>query len=925
MRRVRSRAALALLALALLALAPASAQAAFGVSSVTTTATNRDGTLDFRAGSHPFEYTVDVAMQQNASHLPEGTLRNLVVNLPRGFVGDPLAVPRCGRAEFEGPEPECPNSTAIGVAHVRGSGGIDAVSPIYNLVPAPGVPASFGFSVIEKSSYQLASVRSGGDYGVTITDDTIPTSIPIVSLSETIWGVPAESSHDAERGHCAAREKGSLCPSGAAPLPFLTLPTSCSGPLLTTVQAESLEAPGILTSPVAAFSTDGGGAPAGLVGCEKPAFKPSVVVQPSAGTADSPTGLQFHLHIPQNENPEGIATSELKSTTVSLPPGLAVDPSAADGLAACSEAQIGLEGGQPARCPAASKVGSVQIKTPLLENPLPGAVYLARQGENPYHSLLALYLTVYDPVSGVVVKLPGKVTPDPLTGRLSATFEENPQLPFEDLVVEFFGGPRATLTTPPTCGSYTTETDLIPWTSPAGADAHPSDSFRIEAGAGGGACASTEAQLPNQPTFEAGTVTPLAGSYSPFVLKVVRENGTQRIDRIDATLPDGLLGRIAGVASCSDVQIGQAASRRSLGEGALEQSSPSCPSSSEVGTVTVGVGSGAPYYVHGNVYLAGPYKGAPLSLEIVTPAVAGPFDLGTVAVRTALYVNESTAQIHAVSDQIPSILAGIPLDVRSIALEMNRPQFTLNPTSCGAMAVIGSTTSTLGQSVALQNRFQVGGCNGLAFKPELKLAFTGATKRTGFPAVKAVLTQPKGQNANLAGAQVILPKGMLIANAHINSPCTRVQFNSTPIPGGGCPAKSILGTAKVWTPLLEKPEEGNVYFRSNGGERQLPDLAVALRGQIPLQLVGFVDSVGKKGAEVRRVRTRFQSLPDAPVSRFELKLSGGKKGLLQNSKNLCKVSDKANFALTGQNGAVHDTEPKVQVACGKGKKSGRSR
>jgi hypothetical protein len=248
---------------------------------------------------------------------------------------------------------------------------------------------------------------------------------------------------------------------------------------------------------------------------------------------------------------------------------------------------------------------------------------------------------------------------------------------------------------------------------------------------------------------------------------------------------------------------------------------------------------------------------------------------------------------------------------------MDKPEFTLNPTNCQAKTVTGAISTLTGASSALSQPFAVGGCKGLQFAPELKLAFTGQTKRLGNPAVKAVLTQPKGQNANVSGATVILPKGMFIDQAHISNPCTRVQFNSTPVPGAGCPAKSILGTAKVWTPLLEKPEEGNVYFRSNGGERELPDLAVALRGQIPLQLLGFVDSVGKKGSEVRRVRSRFLNLPDAPVSRFELKLSGGKKGLLENSKNLCELSDKAKFQLTGQNGATNDTEPKVQVKCGK--------
>ena len=427
--------------------------------------------------------------------------------------------------------------------------------------------------------------------------------------------------------------------------------------------------------------------------------------------------------------------------------------------------------------------------------------------------------------------------------------------------------------------------------------------------------------MPNAPSFEAGTTTPLAGAYSPFVLKLSRENGSQQIHALNVTLPPGLTGKLAGLKECSDAQIAVAERRKTAGEGALEKADPSCPQTSEIGVVTVGAGSGTPLFVQGHAYLAGPYKGAPLSMVIVTPAVAGPFDLGTVVVRAALYVNESSAQISVKSDPIPSILEGIPLDVRSIAVQINRNQFTLNPTSCEPMSLTGEALSPIG-TASLSQRFQVGGCNGLEFQPTLKLLFSGQTKRTGNPAVKGVLTQPKGENANVAGVTVLLPRGMLIDNSHINNPCTRVQFNSTPVPGGGCPSKSILGSAKVWTPLLEAPESGNVYFRSNGGERKLPDLVVALRGKIPLQLVGFIDSVGKKGAEVRRVRARFLGLPDAPVSRFELKLSGGKRGLLENSKNLCTAGDQAKFQLVAQNGKTLQTEPKVQVGgCHKKKTS----
>jgi hypothetical protein len=479
------------------------------------------------------------------------------------------------------------------------------------------------------------------------------------------------------------------------------------------------------------------------------------------------------------------------------------------------------------------------------------------------------------------------------------------------------------LITPQACGEYSTVAKLYPFSAPGSATVRTAP-FKITSGANGGSCVSGESQMPAHPTFESGATSPLAGAYSPFIFRVKRSDGEQRFSSISATLPSGLLGRIAGVPYCSDTAIANAGGRTQEGGGGQENASPSCPSASQVGTVNVAAGAGSqPYNVQGKAYLAGPYKGAPLSLEIITPAIAGPFDLGSVAVRTALYVNETTAQIRAVSDQLPTILHGIPLDVKTISLNMDKPEFTLNPTNCQAKTVTGSLTTLTGASASLSNPFAVGGCKGLAFKPQLKLAFTGQTKRLGHPAVKAVLTQPKGQNANVSGATVILPKGMFIDQAHVDNPCTRVQFNSGALPGEACPPKSILGTAKVWTPLLGAPEEGKVYFRSNGGERELPDLAVALRGQIPLQLVGFIDSVGKKNAEVRRVRSRFLGLPDAPVSRFELKLSGGKKGLLINSKDLCKVSDQAKFQLTGQNGATHDTEPKVQVRCGKkGKKKG---
>lgn len=908
------------------------AQAAFGVNSFSATAVNQDGSVDLEAGSHPYEYVVHFALNTNSAGELEGIMRELSLDLPPGLVGDPQAIPRCSGAAFEGLQVSCPGNSQVGIVEAKAEGLAFTFVDLYNMAAPQGAAARIAGSLFETSSFLDASLRPS-DYGVSVSDVSLPTTkAKIQSVTARIWGVPANAGHDALR-QCRGPE-GELvngCSSDVGPVPYLTLPTSCTGPLRSTLTVRSVAEPTIGRS-ATTESRDSGGNFAGLGSCGKVPFNPTISVQAESNAASSPSGLHVDLHVPQSLAATIPATAHLKNATVTLPSGLALNPSTANGLAAC--ALLGAEGinlpgspepaeGEPAKCPTASQVGTVEVDTPVLDHSVPGTVYIARQFENPFHSLLALYIAVDDPITGIVAKIPGKVEPNPATGQLTATFVNNPQLPFEDLKFNFEGGPRAPLTTPALCGTYTTETDLTPWSTPEGVDAFPSDSFQISRGAQGGPCPKSEAEMPNAPSFESGTTTPLAGTYSPFVLKLSRENGTQQIRALNVTLPPGLTGKLAGLTECTNPQIEAAEKRGNPGDGALEKASPSCPAGSEIGVVNVGAGSGSPLYVQGHAYLAGPYKGAPLSMVIITPAVAGPFDLGVVAVRSAFFINESTAQITVKSDPIPTILQGIPLDIRSIAVQINRNQFTLNPTSCEPMSLLGEALSPVSAS-KLSQRFQVGGCKGLEFKPTLKLFFSGQTKRTGNPAVKAVLTQPKGENANVSGVTAILPKGMLIDNAHISNPCTRVQFNSTSVPGEGCPAKSILGSAKVWTPLLDQPEQGKVYFRSNGGERKLPDLVVALRGKVPLQLVGFIDSVGKKGAEVRRVRSRFLNAPDAPVSRFELKLLGGKKGLLENSKNLCTAGGRAKFQLVGQNGKTEQTEPKVQVSCGKkGKKGGK--
>lgn len=902
----------------------------FGISSFSMETIDAEGNQDVAAGAHPYELVTQfsfpsVSLPGRIGVPGEATPKDIRVALPPGLIGDPTATPLCRPYDLF--HASCSGSTQVGTIFLV-TGRAEYEVGVYDLVPQDGVATQLGAHFnADANAYIDASIRTGTDYGIESASLNLAAPESVVAVKLTLWGVPAESSHDGSRAcpRPGSLTEGGPCSSGAVLKPFLRNPTSCSGPLTATMSVDSWEEPGEFLTRQTQLQ--------GIENCGRVPFKPTLELHPTATSTDSPSGLIADLHIPQSTDPEGLGTADLRDAKVTLPEGLSVDPSSANGLGACSSAQIDLHGPDPASCPDAAKIGTVEIETPLVEHPLPASIYLATPFDNPFDSLLAIYIAVDDPQTGVVVKLAGHVEADPQTGRLTTTFDQNPQLPFEDLKLEFFEGPKAPLRTPQTCGTYQVTSRLTPWSAPEGATATPSSSFSIGRAAGGGGCPTSASQLPHTPSFEAGMVAPTAGSYSPFVLHLARADGTQELGKIETTLPEGLLAKIAGVSECSNADIAKAESRSHPNEGAVEQASPSCPASSEVGTVKVGAGAGPqPYYASGHAYLAGPYEGAPLSLVVITPAVAGPFDLGSVVVRAALHVDPLSAQVTAVSDPIPHILAGIPLDVRSISLELNRSQFTVNPTNCGAKEIAGKATSLLGNVALIKSPFAAANCASLAFKPQLKLSFSGPTKRTGNPAIKAVLTQPKGANANIAGATVILPTGMLIDQAHINDPCTRVQFNSTAVPGEGCPAGSVLGSAKVWTPLLEAPEEGKVYFRSNGGERQLPDLVVALQGKIPVQLVGFIDSVGKKGAEVRRVRSRFQSVPDAPVSRFELKLAGGKRGLIENSENLCTAGDRATYLVTGQNGKTYDTEPKIGVSCpgkkkspGKKQKGGRAK
>ena|GEM_PF-280187 len=871
-----------------------------------------------QAGGHPFSAGAEFGFTEHirSERLPLGPAGLRAVNgfahlirtdVPPGFIGNPQAAPElCPSIGQVTAKPSaCPAGSVVGGITLETSEASPKNQPVYAMEPEAGTPAQFAFAI---STLGLAfsltpELRPSEGYAIRLISSPPPKTPELFGADVTLCGFGGKSAISTDPGNSGETEFQG-CRKADEPnafeRPFLTLPTKCGDPASSTtkISADTWEDQGNFAE--AEFSVPE------VTGCAGLEFDPKLKARPTTNAADSPTGLEVDLNIPQNEDPEGTATAHLKKTVVTLPEGLVVNPSGANGLGACSEAQLGMSGGvpnnDPVACPNASKVGTVQVTTPILDHPLPGSLYVATPHANPFGSLLALYLAVESPRDGLTIKLPGKVELDPATGRVTSTFDQNPQAPVEDVQLKVRGGAAAPLRTPTACGKYTTTSSLTPWSAPeSGPPATPKDNWSISKGAGGSACVSSP---PNKPSFEAGTTSPLAGTYSPFVLKLRREDGAQNFSAVSVTPPPGLLGKLAGIPYCAEGSIAAAQSK----SGKEEQSAPSCPDASQVGSVIAAAGAGpGPYQATGKAYLAGPYKGAPLSLAIITPAVAGPFDLGNVVTRVALRIDPETARITAVSDPLPQILEGIPLDIRSVTVSMDRPGFTLNPTSCDPMEVTGELTSSLGQTAPLTNRFQVGECTRLGFKPGLRIKLKGGTKRAGHPALTATVTYPKGAYANIASASVALPHSEFLDQGHIQTICTRVQFAAD-----ACPARAIYGKATATTPLLDAPLSGPVYLRSSS--HKLPDLVVDLRGQIHVALVGRIDSV--KGG----IRTTFESVPDAPVSKFTLQMQGGKKGLLENSRDICRSVNRATAEFTGQNGRVKQFKPELKAKCA-GKKA----
>ncbi len=881
-----------------------------------------------QAGAHPFSFRIgagiDMSIHPETGYIqPPENLRNVKVALPPGLVLNPAATPKCAEAQLE--TNECPADSAVGFfgtsTTVFGFPDAGEPSPIFNVVAPPGTASSFSFNALGLGFFfhVLGGVDAADNYTLEGETKDITQLGGIDAFTFDFWGNTSDPAHDHVRGEVCGYGSSHYalsCPVPADPTPFVSMPSACSGSLSAEATATSWQSGA--TASTSAETTDAEGNPVGVTGCEALEFQPTLKARPTTNVADSPSGLEVDLHVPQNESQATLATANLKDATVTLPKGVTINPSGGNGLQACSSSQIGLAspiGRTPIRfdeaqpsCPDAARLGTVEVDTPLVEHPLPGAVYIATPYDNPFGSFLAIYIVVDDPATGVLVKLAGEVSADPQTGQLTATFSENPELPVEDFKLDFFGGPGGTLRTPAACGTYVTTSSLVPWSAPeSGPPATPEDHWSIEQGPSG-ACPAKESEQPSSPSFDAGTVSPLAGASSPLVVNLRRADGTQQFSSLTLTPPEGLLGKLAGISYCPEAALKQA----EASSGREEEAHPSCPQASYVGSVSVAAGAGpAPYYAPGKAYLTGPYKGAPLSLAIVTPATAGPFDLGTVVVRTALYVNRTTAQITAVSDPIPTILKGIPLDVRSVQVRLDRPEFTLNPTSCDPSSFGGTLMSAFGLATPLQSRFQLGECGRLGFKPKMTLSLKGGIKRGKHPALTATL-EPRAGDANLASISVALPHSEFLAQEHIRTVCTRVQFAANE-----CPAESVYGTATVQTPLLSYPLSGPVYLRSSSNT--LPDLVPDLKGPasqpIELEADGRTDSV--HGG----IRNSFEYIPDAPFTKLTLQLQGANKGLLVNSTNICARPQMATVKYTAHNGDTYEAHPVLKAQCPKKRKS----
>jgi hypothetical protein len=912
---------------------------------------------------------------------PTRDVKDIVVDLPPGLLGDPMAVPRCPLALALGGGERCPSSTQVGVFRLKWLGSQEALGPIVDVTPEAGQSAEFVLETGAKINFVETAhlvrtenaVTKRSEYGFTVVSNNIPPQ-SLLHVEQTFWGVPAAKSHDPMRGLiCDSNSFGnralfSNCSGrggerGVPPeVPFLTMPTNCSaGPEKASEHADSWEEPGhveenqryvgyVEKEVEDALPTVLAGFQHGFTGCNLLQFNPEIKVEPDTLLADEPVGLGVNIQVPQPETPERLATPHLRKAVVTLPLGMSVSPGVVDGIQACNASgpeginftgpeseEVGPNGElqlAPGHCPDASIVGTAEAITPLLEVPVKGHVYLARPGcggsgqapcteedaldGNLYQLYLELGGTGEFAKVGIQIKVAGKTEANPATGQLTTVFDENPQTPFSELKIHLNGGPRAPIDNPAVCGPAVTTTDFTPWSSPgttpapeslsmAGTpDATPSSFFGVEG------CSSPPGLKPG---FLAGTVTPLAGQFSAFTLNLSRQDREQYVKGIQLHTPPGLLAMLSSVTLCPEAQANDPSK---YGE---------C-TASKIGTTRVASGAGShPFEIEGNVYLTGLHNGAPFGLSIVTHAVAGPFNLGLVVVRARIDIDPENSTATITTDEtgpyaVPQIIFGVPLRLKRVTVNIDRPGFMFNPTNCAAQQIIAKISGNQNATATVSAPFAVGGCKSLAFKPTFKVSTSGKTSRSKGASLDAKLSYPKnamGNYANIAKVKVSLPKQLPSQLKTLQKACLAATFQTNP---AACPKESIVGIAKASTPLLPVGLSGPVYFVSHGGEA-FPSLIVVLQGDgVRVDLTGttFISKAGITSST-------FETVPDVPVNTFELYLPQGKFPALAANGNLCKSASKLKMPteFTAQNGAVFKQSTKISVTgCAKPKKKAMS-
>lgn len=902
------------------ALLPAAAQAGFAVTEFGAQVLTEGGAPATQAGSHPVALNLAVGLEHSAG---DGGLRDLEVKLPSGLLENPTAVPVCPQAEFLTPRSSpwekslagesCPDNTQVGTVTLTTSYGDGETRTfgLFNLAPPPGAPSELAVNAYGVPLIFVPQIRQAeGDYGITLQAKNLPQTIELDTLRMSVWGTPWSILHDAQRGNCLNEAEPAFgwakCsvgrPAKNPARAYLTLPTSCEGALgfvarVASWQGEATEATTSLPA---------------LEGCDSLGFAPEARATLINPRASSPSGYQFEIQVDTSgvTLPAQRAPAPVRKAVVRLPEGVTINPSVGSGLGVCSPGQYTAEtptSPPGAGCPNESKIGDFTISSPLVAGAFQGSIFLAAPYQNPSGGLLAVYLVAKNAQRGFLVKVAGSLSADPADGRLTASFDGLPQLPYSQLVFSFREGQRSPLATPPTCGSYSTEAALSPWADPSRV-LSISLPLQIAAGIGGGACPADVP--PFAPTVQGGSLNSQAGAYSPFYLHLTRRDGEAEITSYSATFPPGLLGKLAGVPFCSDSAIAAAASR----SGVEEREHPSCPEASRIGRTYSGFGLGPVLsYAPGGLYLAGPYHGAQVSVVAIDSAVVGPFDLGTIAIRSAIRIDATTAQATidtSGSDPIPHIVKGIPIHLRDVRVYIDRPQFTVNPTSCDPESVsstLSGSAAALGDPslrflATATGRFQAFNCGALGFRPRISLRMRGPVHRAKRPSLRVVV-RPRPGEANIGAATVTLPPTIFLNQAHLRGVCTRPQLAAD-----RCPPTSVYGEGAAYTPLLDQPLTGRAYLVSS--DNLLPDLVFALRGEgFAVNLSGRIDAV--RG----RLRATYATVPDAPVTKFVARMFGGRRGILENGGNLCVGRQPVRARFLAHSNAGWVTRPELRASC----------